>query len=159
LRRLRAGQPVDADVFHKPASLVRRFVEDYHERLEEKFIFPRFERDKELAALASVLRQQDHPGRRIPRAVIQHAQPGTFGKPESRAAVTRSCEDFIRMYRPHEAREDTVLFPALYRVIGAKAVAALGEQFEDEEHKLFGEDGFEKAVEEVAGAEKQLGIY
>src|SRR5262249_21028240 len=43
LRRLRAREEVPPDVFHKPATLVRRFVEDYHERLEECFIFPEFE--------------------------------------------------------------------------------------------------------------------
>jgi hypothetical protein len=71
LRRLRAKQDVPPEVFHKPAALVRSFVEDYHEKLEEEFIFPAFEK----------------------------------------------------------------------------------------QHKLFGEDGFEKAVDEVAAIEKQLGIY
>src|SRR5947209_989054 len=36
LRRLRANEEVPPDAFHKPATLVRKFVEDYHERLEEK---------------------------------------------------------------------------------------------------------------------------
>jgi hypothetical protein len=57
------------------------------------------------------------------------------------------------------SREDTVLFHALYKVVGAKEVKNLGEQFEEKEHQLFGEDGFEKAVDEVAAIEKQLGIY
>ena len=52
-----------------------------------------------------------------------------------------------------------MLFPALRTVVSAHEYGALGEQFEDTEHKLFGEDGFEKYVDEVAGLEKQLGIY
>src|SRR3954453_1729938 len=44
LRRMRNREHVAADVFQKPAELVRNFVEDYHERLEEKFIFPKFEK-------------------------------------------------------------------------------------------------------------------
>jgi hypothetical protein len=51
LRRLRAKEDVGPDVFHKPAALVRTFVEDYHERLEETFIFPEFEKAKKLADL------------------------------------------------------------------------------------------------------------
>src|SRR5438067_11187599 len=43
LRRLRDKEEVTPDVFHKPATLVRKFVEDYHEKPEEKFIFPQFE--------------------------------------------------------------------------------------------------------------------
>ena len=51
LRRLRGKEGVDPDVFHRPAALVRKFVEDYHEQLEEKFLFPRFEERKKLAAI------------------------------------------------------------------------------------------------------------
>src|SRR5438105_1135851 len=38
LRRLRSKEDVTPDMFHKPAMLVRKFVEDYHEKLEENFI-------------------------------------------------------------------------------------------------------------------------
>jgi hypothetical protein len=63
------------------------------------------------------------------------------------------------MYRPHEAREDTVLFPALRRVVSAHEYASLGEDFERKEHELFGKEGFEGIVEKVARIEKELGIY
>jgi hypothetical protein len=63
------------------------------------------------------------------------------------------------MYRPHEAREDTILFPTLRKIISKNEYYSLGEDFEDREHKLFGEDGFETMVEKVASIEKQLGIY
>jgi hypothetical protein len=66
---------------------------------------------------------------------------------------------FNTVYRPHEAREDTILFPSLRRIISKNEYFAPGEDFEDKEHKLFGEDGFEAMVEKVAGIEKQLGIY
>ena len=157
LRRLRAGGAVDAEVFHKPATLVRGFVEDYHEHLEETFIFPRF-KSGPLAELAVVLKKQHDAGRRVTDVVLQQAVAGTFSRPEARQEVMRACEAFIRMYRPHEAREDTVLFPALYRVVGAREVKELGDHFEAEERRRFGAGGFEKAVEEVAGIEKQLGI-
>jgi hypothetical protein len=61
--------------------------------------------------------------------------------------------------RPHEAREDTVLFPALHKIVPARRLQELGEQFEKEEARLFGEEGFEKTVDQVAGIDKQLGIY
>jgi hemerythrin-like domain-containing protein len=159
LRRLRAKQDVPPEVFHKPALLVRSFVEDYHEKLEETFIFPAFEKRNKLVELVTVLRQQHAAGRKVTDIVLQNAVGDRFLKADSRKKVILSCEAFIRMYRPHETREDTVLFPTLYKVIGAKEVKNLGEQFEEKEHQLFGEDGFEKAVDEVATIEKQLGIY
>jgi hypothetical protein len=39
LRRLRQKEDVSPDVFHKPATLVRKFVEDYHEKLEGELHF------------------------------------------------------------------------------------------------------------------------
>ena len=49
-------------------------------------------------------------------------------------------------------------FPAFRKVIGRAGYRELGEQFEEEEHRRFGEDGFEKTVAEVAGIEAALGI-
>lgn len=60
---------------------------------------------------------------------------------------------------PHEAREDTVLFPAFRTIVTPHAYDALGEAFEQREHRLFGEDGFEQIVDRVAAIEKRLGLY
>jgi hemerythrin-like domain-containing protein len=159
VRRLRAREEVPPEIFSTPAGLVRRFVEDYHEQLEEKFIFPRFDKAHALAGLVTVLREQHQSGRGLTDRVLRNATAGRLRSAEAREEVIRACEAFIRMYRPHEAREDTVLFPALYKVVPAKDIAELGERFEEEEHRLFGEDGFDNTVEHVAAIEKQLGIY
>ena len=159
LRRLAAQQEVSPDVFQQAAALVRSFVEDYHEHLEETFIFPQFEPTHELVDLVTVLRQQHQAGRQVTDIVMRTATAEQFGKPDARQALTGACTAFIRMYRPHAAREDTVLFPALYTVAGAKRVKELGDQFENEEHRRFGEHGFENAVKQVAALERQLGIY
>jgi hypothetical protein len=70
-----------------------------------------------------------------------------------------SLNFFNVMYRPHEAREDTILFPAIRKITSKKEYFTLVENFEDKEHELFGEDGFNGIVEKVADLEKQLGIY
>ena len=159
LRRLRDKEEVPPDVFHKPATLVRKFVEDYHEKLEERFIFPEFEKAKKLVDLVKVLRGQHEAGRKVTDVILRNAEKDQFRKEDARKELIRSCEAFIRMYRPHEAREDTVLFPALHKIVPAKRLKELGEQFEKEEDRLFGEEGFEKTVDQVAVIEKQLGIH
>jgi hypothetical protein len=63
------------------------------------------------------------------------------------------------MYRPHEAREDTVLFPAFRSLVPDKEYKELGELFESREHQLFGKEGFEGQVERVGQIERRLGIY
>jgi hemerythrin-like domain-containing protein len=159
LRRLRANEDVPPEVFHKPATLVRTFVEDYHEKLEENFIFPAFEKANKLADLVKVLKEQHRAGRRVTDVVLRNAVGDRFGKEDARKELVAACRGFIRMYRPHEAREDTVLFPALHKVMTARQMKDLGEQFEKEEDRLFGDEGFEKTVDQVAAIEKQLGIY
>ena len=159
LRRMRGKEVMPPSVFHRLASLVRKFVEDYHERLEETFIFPEFEKRGQLIELVKTLRQQHQAGRAVTDIVLRLAVPEQFGNRQSRQELVRAVEAFIRMYRPHEAREDTVLFPALHHIMPAKQLDALGDKFEQEENRLFGKEGFEKTVDQVASMEKQLGIY
>jgi hemerythrin-like domain-containing protein len=159
LRRLRAKEEVTPEVFHQAATLVRKFVEDYHEKLEENFIFPEFEKRKQLEDLVATLRRQHEAGRIVTDVILREAAADRFRREDSRKELVASVEAFIRMYRPHEAREDTVLFPALHKIVPAKRLKELGEQFEKEEDRLFGDEGFEKTVDQVAAIEKQLGIY
>ena len=83
---------------------------------------------------------------------------GALKNSETRKKTLRYIQQFVRMYNPHEAREDTVLFPEFRRIVSQNEYDSLGEEFEDQEHKLFGEDGFERYVEKVAALEKTLGI-
>jgi hemerythrin-like domain-containing protein len=158
-RRLQRHEDVPADIFHRPAELVRRFVEDYHEKLEETFIFPRFEQQNKLVDLVTTLRQQHQAGRRLTDEILSSATVAEFGRAETRQKIIVTCQAFIRMYRPHEAREDTVLFQAIYEIVPVNEVKELGEQFEEQEHKLFGEGGFQETVGKVAEIEKQLSIH
>jgi hemerythrin-like domain-containing protein len=153
------GDDLAPELFHAPASLVRKFVEDYHEKLEETFIFPEFEKQKKFGELTKVLRQQHAAGRKLTDTILRNAGADRFHKKDARAELIAACQAFIRMYRPHEAREDTVLFPALHKLLPDKRIKELGEQFEKEEDRLFGEEGFEKTVDRVAALERELGIY
>src|SRR5438045_7361937 len=54
LRRMRAKEEVAPEVFARAAALTRKFVEDYHEKLEENFIFPAFEKRQKLPDLVKV---------------------------------------------------------------------------------------------------------
>ena len=158
LRRLRANQGVPADVLSPSAELVRKFVEDYHEKLEETHLFPVFEKHDELVPLVKTLREQHAAGRALTDVIFAHL--ATLATTAASAAeVIGACEAFICMYRPHAAREDTVLFPALRKILSAKQLDELGDKFEDEENRRFGADGFGHAVEKVAAIEKRLGIH
>ena len=136
-----------AAVLVSAAKIIRDFIESYHEKLEEEFLFPRFEKAGKLADLTATLRKQHAAGREITAQLIAGS-----------GLAPQLVRKFVRMYRPHEAREDTVLFPAFRELVGEKEYDRLGDKFEDREHQLFGEAGFEGKVAEVARIEEQLGI-
>ena len=159
MRRLRQREEVSSEVFNHTAQLVRTFVEEYHEKNEEKYIFPEFEKARKLVGLVETLKRQHVAGRTVTAAILEHSQPDNFRKKPNRNALLSACASFIRMYRPHEAREDTVLFPALRTILRPKQVEELGDRMEEDEHKVLGDEGFEKSVAQVEGIEKQLGIY
>ncbi|HEU4753004.1 MAG TPA: hemerythrin domain-containing protein [Armatimonadota bacterium] len=159
LRRLQDGHEVSPQVFSHTAGLVRKFVEEYHEKNEEKYIFPQFEKAGKLTDLVATLKNQHKAGRTVTAHILQLSRPDAFRRPESRKELARAIHSFIRMYRPHEAREDTVLFPALRTILTPRQVEALGERMEQDEHKVLGDEGFERSVDQVAAIEKQLGIY
>ena len=158
-RRLDAGGDVPPETIADSAGIIRTFIEDYHEKLEENFLFPRFRKANRLVDLVDVLTAQHQAGRRVTETTIRLATAKAIRDAGERKQLADSLRAFVRMYAPHEAREDTVLFPALRKIVSAHEYDALGDQFEDEEHRRFGEDGFEKYVDKIAGIEKKLGIY
>jgi len=158
-RRIEAKQDLKPEPLADEARLVRTFIEDYHEKLEEEHLFPRYRKAGKLVDLVDVLTVQHKAGRTVTERIESLATLRSLrDAADSRELVVR-MRQFTRMYRPHEAREDTVLFPALHQIISRNEYDALGEDFERIEHRQLGEEGFERAVERVAEIERQLGIY
>ena len=159
LRRMDANEDLSPEPLAGSAKIIREFVEDYHEKLEENFLFPRFKKAGKLVDLVDVLLQQHQGGRRLTDITIRLATNQALKNADDRRKLADSMRQFIRMYSPHEAREDTVLFPAFRGVVSAHEFDSLGEDFEKKEDELFGDDGFFKVVDRVAAIEKKLGIY
>jgi hemerythrin-like domain-containing protein len=88
--------------------------------------------------LVNVLLKQHEAGRALTSQIIQLTNAGALNDASQKRTLRESIAKFVRMYEPHAAREDTVVFPA-YRKLGG--------------------DGFEQGVEAVTRMEKALGIY
>jgi len=152
--RLRQGLELPPQVLTGAVGLIRRFIEDYHEKLEGNHIFPRFEKAGKLVDLVKILRLQHEAGRKITAFLLS---PDTIN-PGNRQKIAAYLHAFAKMYRPHAAREDTVLFPALRSVVSPREFNEMGDKFEDEEVDRFGTEGYEKIVAQVAGLEEVLGL-
>jgi hemerythrin-like domain-containing protein len=156
--RIAAQKDFPPDAVTNSAKIIRSFIEQYHEKLEEDHLFPRFRKHNLLVELVDVLQQQHEAGRRVTERILSRVQAGMRSN-DDKQKLAADLRQFVRMYAPHEAREDTVLFPALHTIISPHEYDALGEDFEKKEHEMFGKEGFEGMVPRVAAIEKQLGIY
>jgi len=153
------NEQFDIAVVNNSAQIIRSFIEDYHEKLEEDYLFPKYEKANLLTDLVQVLRSQHIAGRMLTDQIMQFGKMKTLPDEKGSQELIKLLNDFNGMYRPHEAREDTVLFPALRKIVSKSEYYALGEYFEGKEYEMLGENGFEGTVEKVAKIEKQLGIY
>lgn len=157
IQRINKHQEVPTRALSDAVSIIKTFIEDYHEKLEEDYLFPLAEKNEPL--LIKTLKQQHAAGRkittRLQNILAQHKTPSK----KTKLQIKSLLQKFITMYRPHEAREDTILFPQIRSYISAQEFDELGEKFEDLEHQLFGEHGFEDIVKKVEVIEKELGIY
>jgi len=160
LKRMAGGDQVpQLDVVADAAEIVRSYIEGHHEKIEEVYVFPRFERAQQQLDLVKVLREQHVAGRRLTEKVIQLAKSsGALKDPVQRIQLEGALRDFIRMYRPHESREDTVLFPALRRMVSRDEYEVIGAEFRKSE-RAAGGGGLEMMVERVATIERQMGLY
>lgn len=159
IKRMDNHQPFSADALKRSAEIIRAFIENYHEKLEEDYLFTKFEKVNKMLDLVKTLREQHQQGRLLTDYILAHANKAELKNAALQKKLKTTLQQFISMYRPHEAREDTVLFPAFKMLISEKEYDSLGEIFEEKEHELFGEDGFNEIVNDVANIEKELGIY
>ncbi|MCO5996078.1 hemerythrin domain-containing protein [Actinoallomurus rhizosphaericola] len=158
-RRLRNGTRLPPEALHDSADIIRTFIEQYHEHLEETFVFPRLRKAGKLVDTVQVLKTQHDKGRILTGRILAGATAQGLADARTRDRVIGAMRSFDRMYSPHEAREDTVVFPTFRDIMPAREFAEMGERFEDEEHRRFGAAGFTGVVDRVAGIEKELGIY
>src|SRR5712691_10656065 len=75
VRRIRARVEIPPEVFQHTAGLIRHFVEEYHEKNEENFIFPQFKRAGKLLDLVNTLLQQHKAGRAVTAEILRLSTP------------------------------------------------------------------------------------
>ncbi|KKS68496.1 MAG: hypothetical protein UV38_C0001G0037 [candidate division TM6 bacterium GW2011_GWE2_42_60] len=159
IKRIDNHEDFPAAVFNDVLHIIESFIEDYHEKLEENYIFPLFEKNKIEVALVKTLRDQHNKGRKMRGKLQKIIEGKRILSWRIKGEIKHLLWQFITMYRPHAAREDTVLFPQIRSLMSEEAFKELGEKFDDLERESLGEGGFETTVQSVERIEKQLGIY
>ncbi|HEY6501375.1 MAG TPA: hemerythrin domain-containing protein [Streptosporangiaceae bacterium] len=166
--QVEAGHPLTAAHVQDAALIIHDFTEGFHEGLEEGYVFPRLRSadpiNSTVTGTVSTLLVQHARGRVITQYLLAQAAPVKTGpggtlSADTSARVSGAMQAFVRMYEPHEAREDTVVFPAFRRIVPAQELADLGQHFADLEQQQFGRDEFTAMVARITAIEQALGSY
>jgi hemerythrin-like domain-containing protein len=162
--QVQAGHPLTAAHVQDAALIIHDFIEGFHEGLEEGYVFPRLGSADQITGTVSTLLVQHARGRVITQYLLAQAAPVKTGpggtlSADTSARVSGAMQAFVRMYEPHEAREDTVVFPAFRRIVPAQELADLGQHFADLERQQFGRDEFTAMVARITAIEQALGSY
>jgi hemerythrin-like domain-containing protein len=137
------------------AQLIRDYVESFHEGLEEAYVFPRV-RDAHPDLVRTLLVQHDR-GRHLTTSIVT-ANTLDLTRPEARSVLQTWLEQFVRMYEPHEAWEDTVIYPALRDSTSQRELDLLAERFAELEQSHYGDAALQQVLDRVTDIEQQLGI-
>jgi hemerythrin-like domain-containing protein len=158
-RRVRAGEPVPRAQAHDSGLIIEQFIHGFHEPLEEAYVFPPVNRGA-LKPDISTLLVQHARGREQTQAVLESsAGSGTLVEGSSRTRMAAAMDAFTRGYEPHEAREDTVVYPALRAASSPREMVQMAQHFNTLQTQQFGPDVFDKMLARVVVIEKALNIY
>ncbi len=153
--QLAAGQTPPAKAIIEAAQLISTYVESFHEGLEEAYVFPRV-RQQHNDLVKTLLVQHDR-GRHLTGSILL-AAGSDLGSTAVRDSLRTGMAKFVRMYEPHEAWEDTVIYPALRTLTTQRTLDQLAERFADLENKQYGDHALAQMIDRVSGIEEQLGI-
>ena len=155
-RRIEKKETLPSEAISKTVEIVRSFIQDHHEKLEDNYLFPRFQKAGKFGDLTTILGQQHEAGRKVIDEIVALEKMRNSGEKKKMANAIRS---FARMYRAHKSREDTIILPALHALVPSPEYEELGDEFEKQEEKLFGKGGFGKILVQLEAIERSLGIY
>ncbi|VBB08268.1 Hypothetical protein LUCI_3539 [Lucifera butyrica] len=141
------------DLTMETAVIAQEFINNYHQKLEETYLFPKFLQEQQYTKLVATLLEQHMTARALTKMIMHCARIRSPFK------LCQLMAAYIRMYEPHSAREDTVLFPAFRKLVNPDRFYQLGQKFEEIEEQRFGENGFENIVNCIAQIEEALGIH
>jgi hemerythrin-like domain-containing protein len=152
---LTAGSTPAAGAITDAAQIISDYVESFHEGLEEAYVFPRV-RAQYPDVIATLLVQHDR-GRHLTASILTISS-GPLTEPKARTALSTALSQFVRMYEPHEAWEDTVVYPALRQACSQRTLDELADRFAQLENTQYGDNALSQMLQRITGVEQQLGI-
>jgi hemerythrin-like domain-containing protein len=137
--------------------MIKQSVVDHHMKIEEKDIYPQFEKT-ELADFAAALKSQHMEARKLVARMDALSKTGNVRDKSEMEELNKAFNDFKDMITAHAAWEETVLFPVMEGTWSKEDLKDLREKEKQDEKKLLGKDAAEKVYNMLADLEKSCGI-
>jgi hemerythrin-like domain-containing protein len=157
--RFQSSGQVDAGHLHDAALIIHDYIEGFHEILEEEFVFAKLLAAGQLTSTIMTLLTQHGRGREVTELILVKAAGGGVVRGDTAATLAQAIGLFVTMYEPHEAREDTVIYPAYRSLLSPADIASLSDRFASLQSEQFGANAFAEMVGRVVTIEQALGIY
>ncbi|MFZ2013331.1 MAG: hemerythrin domain-containing protein [Nocardioides sp.] len=155
--RLGKAERVPREALVDAAQIVADYVESFHEGLEEAYVFPRVAAHAAYTGVVETLLAQHDRGRHLTSEILVLAASDS-SRPSAREPLRARLDAFVTMYEPHEAWEDTVIYPALRALTPSRTLDELAARFADLEAGRYSDLALARILERVEGVEQQLGI-
>jgi hypothetical protein len=116
---------------------------------EDGFVFPRLRQAGQLIATVDTLLLQHTRGRQLTDAILTGTTTQATSNTATREELAGYLAAFARMYEPHEAREDTVVFPAFRSLLSPEELTNLAATFAEIQGSMFGANAFGDILDQV----------
>ena len=155
--RVEAGEELPPAV-NDSAAIVDQFIENYHEELEEKLIFPALQQAGVHERMVDELRRQHEAGRELAHQAYYLLGQGQITKAATRGRLVNAFRSYARMYRAHAAWEDTVAFAGLRDVMEKEKFREVSRSIESIRAEKLGDETLDSTLERLRRVEQALGI-
>jgi hemerythrin-like domain-containing protein len=157
-RRFHPDEDQPTELIRDAAKIYQRFINEFHQELEEEHLFPRFEKARVEVDLIKILREQHVADRRLTTRLLGYTSAAIFKDERNRSNTRDTLCRLAQMVRRHTAWEESVLFPAFRCLVTDEEYRDLGEIAYERQLQLFGCDGVERTLGKIVDLEEALEI-
>ncbi|MGC8493210.1 MAG: hemerythrin domain-containing protein [Syntrophobacteraceae bacterium] len=155
---INAQMAISPEVAGGAVEIIRAFMIDCHQAMEEKYVFPVFGASQQTAELIAVLRKQHAAASQLTGILKPLCADFSQNDQANRRKAVTMIHLLTYMSDAHESWEDTVLFPRLRADISKTSYDGLTAQLEAAETQFFGPRGYQETIQKIAALEQSLGI-
>lgn len=154
-----SGKAFNASAINRTAEICRVYIGKHHDACEERYIFPKFREANYIIEIVAELHKQHIVALTITDRMLALSSINGILDNKCLQTLQNLCTAISRMYRPHMAWEQTIVFPVFYDIVSMDYVRSIQKEMEAEERKMLGDTGFRGLVGRLSEIEKEVGTY